>query len=64
MSSKLVFQFMAVSCSLNLETDEVCRVMELLLWLLHAAPGMENFKKKVKGQSKIFLALHLDGVKL
>lgn len=39
---------MAVSCSLNLETDEVFRVMEVLLWLLHAVPGTENLKKKKK----------------
>lgn len=39
---------MAVSCGLNLETDEVCGVMELLLWLFHAAPGTENFFLKVK----------------
>lgn len=52
---------MAVSCSLNLETDEVCRVMELILWLLHEVPGTENLKK---GKSEIFLALDIDGTKL
>lgn len=46
MSSKLVFQFMAVSCSLNLERDEVGRMMELLLSLLYVAPGTENLKER------------------
>lgn len=46
MSSKVVFEFMAVSCSLNLEIDEVGRVMELLLLLLYAAPETENLKER------------------
>lgn len=55
MNSKLVFQFMAVSCSLNLEIDEVARVMELLLLLLYAAPGTENLKVKAKSSWHLIL---------
>lgn len=46
MSSKLVFQFMSVSRSLNLEIDEVGGVMELLLLLLYVTPGTENLKER------------------
>lgn len=46
MSSKLVFQFMAVSCSLNLKIDEVGRVIELLLSLLYETPGTANVKER------------------
>jgi len=41
MTSKLVFQFMAVSCSLNLEIDEVGRVIELLLLLCMQHLGLK-----------------------
>lgn len=56
MSSKLVFQFMALLCSWNLETDEGYRAVVFILWLLHAAPGTENFKK-VKAKSSWHLIL-------
>lgn len=46
MSSKLDFQFMSVSSSLNPEIDEVGGVMELLLLLSYATPGTENLKEK------------------